>query len=761
MLQYKMYRCKTNLYHPVNLQYPELTYKSRGAHLVIIMDFPPLEDSDDPEHRLLSGNKGTVFSNIVGYVKRTEKIGRIEVLNYYDCSYEDAHGPHAEAIKAHLQKRMARFLERYKPDVVVFMGEHSYRDTFNVEWHDWKININRIYKRKIRGKHYKVIPTLDLLTVATSNQGNYQTLPSLSGFIVDALSMAAHGRNRYTISTLGYKPIYVDTIPKFDKALAILKRARRVCFDVEADNLNRIANQLFSIQASPDGKHAFFIPIYHAETPFTPSELEYILKELKTYFTTNQNEYHIYHNGKYDVQQLLTQIKLPWYKADIYDTTAGEFCLDENRKFLTENGWRAGENYSLENFEHKYGYVRKNLAIGKEDRKSIASFSIKDLYAYGCIDVITPFQICDFQLAEARRRGYKQFKPCVIKIIGAMIHSFTNMEHNGYLIDKRYLMELQSDNQVFKKELDRINAMFRKLPSAQKANAILLKRRGAPGHTLFSDSANDNWVFDIHKQESQQVLFFDVLGLKGLEELKNGQGYKVNKKFQKAYKGVEEVKLLQRYNQVDKAFNTFVTGIWKILIRNEDAAVDGCLRAYYGFISVITGRYSASKPGYQQIPSHSDLSKTIKREFIAAPLKMMIKADFSAQEVLGLANITEDPVMAKTFRQARKIRLMYRLAQTEEDIKNWGKELAKKGDIHILNVKFFFNQWVTKKHPLRSAIKAIVFGVCYGLGTKSLGQNLRSNVEDELYSVRGKLADNEAKIKEYRKSHPREFRKVA
>ena len=37
--------------------------------------------------------------------------------------------------------------------------------------------------------------------------------------------------------------------------------------------------------------------------------------------------------------------------------------------------------------------------------------------------------------------------------------------------------------------------------------------------------------------------------------------------------------------------------------------------------------------------------------------------------------------------------------------------LKKEGDIHLANIYRFFKKWVEKSHPLRSAIKNIVFGM--------------------------------------------------
>jgi DNA polymerase I-like protein with 3'-5' exonuclease and polymerase domains len=56
----------------------------------------------------------------------------------------------------------------------------------------------------------------------------------------------------------------------------------------------------------------------------------------------------------------------------------------------------------------------------------------------------------------------------------------------------------------------------------------------------------------------------------------------------------------------------------------------------------------------------------------------------------------------------------------------------------------FFNKIVDKSHPLRSAVKAVVFGVLYGKSAKTLGRDLQKDAIGALQDERRKL------VKEYR-----------
>jgi DNA polymerase I-like protein with 3'-5' exonuclease and polymerase domains len=54
------------------------------------------------------------------------------------------------------------------------------------------------------------------------------------------------------------------------------------------------------------------------------------------------------------------------------------------------------------------------------------------------------------------------------------------------------------------------------------------------------------------------------------------------------------------------------------------------------------------------------------------------------------------------------------------------EKMAKHADIHIQNVYRFFGKWVTKKDPLRQAVKSTIFGLLYGKGTSTLGEDTKS-----------------------------------
>jgi DNA polymerase I-like protein with 3'-5' exonuclease and polymerase domains/intein/homing endonuclease len=408
---------------------------------------------------------------------------------------------------------------------------------------------------------------------------------------------------------------------------------------------------------------------------------------------------------------------LRWWNHRVYDVLTGEFSLDENRKHLNALFFRdknnEGGTYQLGQLALEYGcQLYAEGAIGKMNRANMAAEKLKDIAAYGGKDVVIPWQIHEFQIAEAKRRGkhYSKFLKTVCEQISDMIITMAMMERNGSQTDPNYLLQ-QSGN------------------SGHFAQILMLVNRGAPSEGLFGSIA-DPWVFDIGKPESQSTLFFDVLKLQPLEVKKDGTG-KANKYFKKHYKDVPEVKLYSDYAQAKQLKSTFIDSLYKnFLLGTEDGRSDWRIRPSYDYLTIITGRSGSSKPSLQQIPSHGDLAKFLKRVFVASRGKILLKADYKAHEVRNWGNIAGDEIIGAAFRVGLELKQTYRLLKHIDDTvrKEW-EEKFEDADVHRINYKFFFGRPTdkidkTKGKAERQSVKAVVFGVIYGKGAASLAEDI-------------------------------------
>lgn len=120
-------------------------------------------------------------------------------------------------------------------------------------------------------------------------------------------------------------------------------------------------------------------------------------------------------------------------------------------------------------------------------------------------------------------------------------------------------------------------------------NEVLLKSLSISSYRKEPVDHDKQWLFNVAKRSSQQLLFFEILGLKSLENRKDGGG-KTNKEFQAKYGEVEEVVMYDNYTKYMKLMSTYITGMMKQLEEDPDARLDGRIRSDYGYRDVLTGR---------------------------------------------------------------------------------------------------------------------------------------------------------------------------
>jgi len=747
-----------------------------GRKLLIVLDRVPKQDIQ--AKRLLAGERsGVVWDNIFRFtLARAKKLpSSILVVNYEDTRYsrEDEGSEHLH--RALFRKRLNEIVSRYQPDQVMLMGPELTRDVFKKPLaklapmlHESGQQEHHVIGRFINVKYGKIrVPTLSTISLSTvSNEyrtrpDDFKSLPNLIGHILNHLDLLLHGKNRWTVKLANPKCIFVDTIKKFDIFMEKLWKAKRPAIDTETASLNRIQNTLLSIQFGFNGTRGYFIPLYHPQTPFSSDDIAYIKARLVEWFERGEPEYAIYQNARFDLLQIKNQLKTRFISHKIYDISAGEFILDENRMFRNKidiPGFSLGQM----SVEYGYfGYLKKGEML-KSERENVAAVDIKRLSVYGIKDVCVPWQIHEFQIKEAKRRGdaYKLFLEGVTETISDMIHSFVVMESNGLPTDRNFLLEMMSPSGEFQ-NLMRDNAKrIRESPAVIEANEILLDRMGTPTQTMFGNQSR-GWVFDIAKRESQQVLFFEVLGLEALDERKDGGG-KLDKFFQAEYADVPEVSMFTEWNKLQKLYQTFIVGFYKKLTEDPDMAFDNHMRPVFMYLSVITGRASAKKPSLQQVPSRTDekkfphlakMVKNVKRQFAAESGQLFIKADFSAHEVRNWAIIALDNLLAEGFRKGVFTWREYRLIKevTEEIRAEWDPKF-KAVDIHRVNYEFFYGKEAsTVDKEERQSIKAVVFGVIYGKGPESLSEDINDTPDAARKLIKllfDKFKDGGAWIKE-------------
>lgn len=538
------------------------------------------------------------------------------------------------------------------------------------------------------------------------------------------------------------EPIVVDTMAKFKKFMKDLKIHDILSIDSETDNLQRINNEILSLQfvlangIPPEvdkNLKMYFLPWEHDDTPWTGKELKLIKKELRNHFErVAHQQTHVYQNAKFDIHQLTSILNLRNYAAELYDVSAGSFSLEENQKILKSINISA---YALEHMEQCAEYVRpSDLVIKKSDRSRMREFSLPDICRYGVIDVLTPYFLMCEQVAAANARKYPNFFKFVTKQIGHMIYAMTVMEHNGIPINKGYLQQIASPVGPLADQIRSAVEDIKEMKQTKQANIEIAKDNPNWQSKGLFGSVTAPQIWDIRKKVHLRKLFFDVCNLEPLSFQKDGEG-KLDARFQKTYRHHPVVKKFTEYQKLTKLKTAFADAIYGYLTEDPDMMSDERLRPFFTYLDVLTGRSSTVRPSTQQIPMHGKNAKIIKQQFETIKKRVLGKTDYAAHEVRVSGNLSEDEAILNTVDTINDMTLKFRIA-VGPDVEKTGATLKADGDIHVRNYFTFFEVKITKEDPRRQDAKVAVFSVTYGAKAGSVARKM---LEEALTSAEDKL----------------------
>ena len=154
-------------------------------------------------------------------------------------------------------------------------------------------------------------------------------------------------------------------------------------------------------------------------------------------------------------------------------------------------------------------------------------------------------------------------------------------------------------------------------------------------------------------------------------------------------------KKLIEYRELSKLVSTYVEALPKLIDPGT-----GRLHTTFHQTGTATGRLSSSDPNLQNIPVKTELGRQIRRAFIPGPRGWaLLAADYSQIELRILAHLCGDPALGEAFRQDH--------------------------DIHRYTASLIYGvpeQEVASE--MRSAMKAINYGILYGMSAHGLSKEL-------------------------------------
>ncbi len=126
---------------------------------------------------------------------------------------------------------------------------------------------------------------------------------------------------------------------------------------------------------------------------------------------------------------------------------------------------------------------------------------------------------------------------------------------------------------------------------------------------------------------------------------------------------------------------------------------DGRIHTTFDQAGAATGRLSSSNPNLQNIPARTEQGRAIRRAFVAPNGMLLVGADYSQIELRVMAHLSGDPALIEAFRAGE--------------------------DVHAATARRIFGLPEGPVEPrLRARAKIVNFGIMYGMGARSLSQQM-------------------------------------
>lgn len=214
------------------------------------------------------------------------------------------------------------------------------------------------------------------------------------------------------------------------------------------------------------------------------------------------------------------------------------------------------------------------------------------------------------------------------------------------------------------------------------------------------DLAGDE-TFNIGSPMQLSHVLFDVMGLptKGLKKTKRGY-YSTNAKvLSDLARDHEIVRLILDWREKSKIKSTYLDTLGPL------RRGDGRVHTTYNQTITATGRLSSSDPNLQNIPTRSELGRTVKTAFSAGEGSVFLAVDYSQIELRLLTHLSGDEHLVRAFNEGE--------------------------DFHAETAARVFGVPVSEVTPdLRSRAKAVNFGIVYGQQAYGLSQSLHISMAE-------------------------------
>ncbi|MCX6800418.1 MAG: DNA polymerase I [Candidatus Falkowbacteria bacterium] len=463
------------------------------------------------------------------------------------------------------------------------------------------------------------------------------------------------------LKLFNYKIIEKETeFIKFKKELAGLKH---FTFDIESNSKNALEADIIGISFSWQADRAYYLVIDSQNekgklkeanlfnyTQRKDATINPWLIELKPIFE-NALIQKSGHNIKYDINALSN------YGINVqgvyFDTRLASYLLNPGTR---QHGL---DSLSFSLLGHDKINKKDLLGAGK-DKLEFEEVETKKIAIYSCEDA-------DFteKLIEPLTNNLKEHKlyELFTKIELPLVPILAHMEQAGINIDKKYLASLSKD----------LNS---------RLDIITKKIYEVAGVT-----------FNINSTQQLRTVLFEKLALPVtlIEKTKTGLSTAASE-LEKLRASHPIIILIEEHRELSKLLNTYIDALPKLINPRT-----GRIHTSLNQTIAATGRLSSQDPNLQNIPTRTELGKSIREAFVANKGYKLLSLDYSQIELRLAAHLSQDPKMIEAFETGQ--------------------------DIHTITASQINNVPINEvTSDMRREAKAINFGILYGQGARGLSK---------------------------------------
>lgn len=419
--------------------------------------------------------------------------------------------------------------------------------------------------------------------------------------------------------------ILIRTVEELEEYRKAIADAEECAIDTETTGLNPLLIDLVGVCLYVPGKKAAYIPVGH-KSHITGQKVknQIEVKDLIEFFNKLKDIKWIFHNAKYDIRVLRHTLGI--YLNPYWDTQLGACCIDEN------------ESHRLKDLHLKYCDSTDTESLTFDKLFGGITFDlvpIKVAYLYAAGDAIKTYELYQYQKGLLNRRvlsgPYNVFQNIEMPLITVV----ANMEDRGVCLDSEICEYLHEKYHKIKEERQQ-----------QADEAIAMYKEQIDNYKMKNPNHKLSDPISLTSPTQLAILFYDILGLTSPDKKSpRGTGEEILKHFAKG-KEKDLCEAILGIRNVDKLLNTYIDKMPQI------ALDDGRVHASYNQYGAKTGRFSSSDPNLQNIPSHN---KEIRKMFKAQDGYVLIGADYSQQEPMVTAHLSNDKKMQDAFIHGKDI----------------------------------------------------------------------------------------------------------